>query len=30
MTTSIVFTNDKKTLITGGRDGCIHFWNAND
>lgn len=28
MTTSIVFTNDKKTLITGGRDSCLHFWNA--
>ena len=30
MTTSIVFTKDKKTLITSGRDGSIHFWNAAD
>jgi|DEB0MinimDraft_12_1074336.scaffolds.fasta_scaffold42131_2 WD40 repeat protein len=30
MTTSLVFTKDKKTLITSGRDGCIHFWNAQD
>jgi WD40 repeat protein len=30
MTTSLVFTNDKKTLITGGRDSCIHFWDASD
>ena len=30
MTTSFVFTNDKKTLISGGRDGCLHFWNAHD
>ena len=30
MTTSLVFTNDKKTLITGGRDSCLHFWSAVD
>ena len=30
MTTSMVFTNDKKTLISGGRDGCLHFWNAHE
>jgi WD40 repeat protein len=30
MTTSLVFTNDKKTLITGGRDSCLHFWNTLD
>ena len=30
MTTSIVFTSDKKTIISGGRDGCLHFWNAHD
>ena len=30
MTTSLSFTNDKRTLISGGRDSCIHFWNAMD
>jgi len=30
MTTSILFTNDRKTIISGGRDGCLHFWNAMD
>ena len=30
MTTSLVLTNDKKTLITGGRDSCLHFWNTQD
>jgi U3 small nucleolar RNA-associated protein 13 len=30
MTTSLVFTNDRKTLITGGRDSCLHFWNVQD
>ena len=30
MTTSLIFTNDKKTLITGGRDSCIHFWDTRD
>jgi WD40 repeat protein len=30
MTTSILFTKDKKTMISGGRDGCIHFWDVND
>lgn len=29
-TTAMVFTKDKKTLITSGRDGCIHFWNVHD
>lgn len=29
-TTTMVFTTDKKTLITTGRDGCIHFWNVHD
>lgn len=29
-TTSMLFTKDKRTLITSGRDGCIHFWNAAD
>jgi WD40 repeat protein len=24
------FTNDRKTLITSGLDGCIHFWNVNE
>lgn len=27
-TTSIQFTADKKTLISGGRDGCLHFWSV--
>mgnify|MGYP002631521818 FL=1 len=30
MTTSMIFTKDKKTLITSGRDGCVHFWNVMD
>jgi len=30
MTTCLVFTKDKKTLISSGRDGEIHFWNASD
>ena len=30
MTTSLIFTNDRKTLITGGRDSCIHFWDTHD
>ena len=30
MTTSICFTNDKKTMISAGRDSCIHFWNTRD
>ena len=30
MTTSIVFSSDHKTLITSGRDGMLHFWDAND
>jgi len=30
MTTSMVFTKDKKTLVTSGRDGQVHFWNAAD
>jgi WD40 repeat protein len=30
MTTCLVFTKDKKTLITSGRDGSVHFWNAAD
>jgi U3 small nucleolar RNA-associated protein 13 len=30
MTTSMVFTNDKKTLITSGRDGMLHFWNVKE
>lgn len=29
-TTCFAFTNDRKTIITGGRDGCLHFWNAMD
>ena len=29
-TTSFAFTNDRKVIITGGRDGCLHFWNAMD
>ena len=30
MTTSLAFSNDKKTLISGGRDSCMHFWDAMD
>jgi WD40 repeat protein len=30
MTTSIVFTSDRETIISGGKDGCLHFWNAHD
>jgi U3 small nucleolar RNA-associated protein 13 len=30
MTTSLCFTKDRKTLISSGRDGQIHFWNAID
>ena len=29
-TTSIVFTNDRKILITSGRDNCLHFWNVEE
>lgn len=29
-TTCFAFTKDRKTIITGGRDGCLHFWNAMD
>lgn len=28
-TTTMIFTKDKKTLITSGRDGCVHFWNVH-
>ena len=28
MTMSMLFTNDRKTFITAGRDGHIHFWDA--
>jgi len=27
-TTSMVFTQDRRALVTGGRDGCIHFFDA--
>ena len=30
MTSSLIFTNDKKTLITGGRDSCLHFWSVQE
>lgn len=26
----MLFTSDKKTLVTAGLDGCIHFWNVVD
>ena len=29
-TTSIEFTNDRKTMISGGRDSCIHFWSTRE
>ena len=29
-TTSIHFTKDKKTIMSAGRDGYIHFWDATD
>jgi len=29
-TLCMLFTNDKKTFISAGRDGCIHFWDALD
>ena len=29
-TTSILFTNDRKTIMSAGRDGYIHFWDASD
>lgn len=29
-TTSIIFTNDRKTIMSAGRDGYIHFWDATD
>jgi|TARA_B110000285_G_scaffold235012_1_gene314185 WD40 repeat protein len=29
-TTTMLFTGDKKTLVTAGLDGCIHFWNVMD
>ena len=28
MTMSMLFTNDRKTFISAGRDGHIHFWDA--
>lgn len=30
LVTSIVFTTDKNTLISGSRDGNIAFWNTKD
>lgn len=30
LVTCIVFTNDKTTMITSGRDGKVAFWNARD
>ena len=29
-TRSILFTNDRKTIMSAGRDGYIHFWDATD